>query len=91
VSIKGQELSAQDGAELPRRSYNDLTSTERRAVDTLVRLGKRWPPTLRLFAWAGTLVIEDLERSQQDGRIRTIDDVPRITILCDGGDPDEAL
>jgi hypothetical protein len=78
-------------AELPRRSYGDLTAEERRAVDTLVRLGKRWPPTLRLFSWSGALVIEDLAGgAPREGRIRTIDGVPPIRILNDGGDPDEA-
>lgn len=78
-------------AELPRRSYSDLTPEERRAVDTLVRLGRRWPKTLRLFSWSGTFRIEDLAAgTPSEGRIRTIDGVPPIRILNDGGDPDEA-
>lgn len=86
-------MSAQpERTESERRSYpEDLTDEERRAIDTLVRLGKRWPTSLRLFAWSGTLVIEDIRRSTGDGRIRTIDGVPRIKIPCDGGDPDESL
>lgn len=86
----------------PRRSYDDLTPRERRAVDALVRLTKRWPETLGLFSWAGSLCVIDREPetlaaidragredTYYDGAIRTIDDIPPLYIPNDGGDPNE--
>lgn len=82
-----------------RRAYpHDLTDEERKAIDGLVRLARRWPDTLGIFSWSGGLVITDRRPEVLDaiddagyGQIRTIDAVPHAirAISNDGGDPDE--
>ena len=34
-----------------------LTDEERRAIASLERLAKRWPQSLMLFSWSGTLCV----------------------------------
>lgn len=72
-----------------QRFYTDLTPAEKKAIDALKRLDKIWPDTLRLFSWSGTLVIEDTEGSDGDGRIATIGGLYFAGISNEGGDPDE--
>lgn len=83
----------------PRRSYpDDLTDDERRAIDSLNRLARRWPDTLGLFSWAGSLRVTDRSPEVLDaiddagadgGEVRTIDGLQSIDIPNDGGDPYE--
>lgn len=83
-----------------RRSYpDDLTDEERKAVDSLVRLARRWPPTLGLFSWSGALhvvdrrpeVLDYIDDHAGEGEVRTLDDspLPGAAIPNDGGDPYE--
>lgn len=82
-----------------RRAYpHDLTDDERRAIDGLARLAQRWPETLGLFSWSGSLNVTDRSPEVLDaldadgyGEIRTIDNVPLAVrrISNDGGDPNE--
>jgi hypothetical protein len=80
----------------PRRCYpNDLTDEERRAIDSLMRLARRWPDTLGLFSWSGALRVTDRSPEVLDaidggeGDVRTIDGLVAIPIPNDGGDPYE--
>jgi hypothetical protein len=60
-----------------------VTDEEQKAIASLKRLAKRWPKTVSLFGWSGTLcVVKRLEDGRQ-GLITTVD------IMCDGGDPSD--
>lgn len=83
----------------PRRRYpDDLTDDERKAIDGLVRVARKWPETLGIFSWSGSLVVTDRAPEVLDamdagdfGEIRTIDNVPLAIqgITNGGGDPSE--
>lgn len=66
----------------------DLTDEEQRAIDSLKRLAKRWPQTLKLYSWSGSLVVVSNDASLLDSYdpndliLDTIDGIPN-----DGGDP----
>ena len=69
----------------------DLTDDEAKAVRSLERLAKKWPDTLQLFSWSGTLHVmltEDVHEcfladgGYQDASITTIPGIRN-----DGGDP----
>lgn len=60
-----------------------LTPDEVRAVAALRRLARRWPATLKLFAWSGTLVVMDA--AMEPGEAASLDTIAGIP--CDGGDP----
>ena len=58
-----------------------ITKKEQKAIAELESLAKRWPKSLPLFGWSGTLcVLKDIP----DGRKGLITAIP---IFCDGGDP----
>ena len=62
-----------------------LTDEERRAIASLERLAKRWPPSLLLFSWSGTLCVmpADWDRTSPNESVITyIEGIPN-----DGGDP----
>jgi hypothetical protein len=66
---------------------DDLTDEERRAIASLERLAKRWPQSLMLFSWSGTLCVMRNESpldsaDPNDLVITTIEGIPN-----DGGDP----
>lgn len=63
----------------------DLTSDERAAVNALRRIGKRWPKTIKLFSWSGSLVIFDTDDDLADPIHSVLATVPGI--INDGGDP----
>jgi hypothetical protein len=68
-----------------------LTEEERKAIAALHRLAKRWPDTLTLFSWSGSLVVfksDEWNERDMDG----IDASDYVTdtiqgITNDGGDP----
>lgn len=63
----------------------ELTPEEAKAVRALKRLSNKWPRTLKLFSWAGTLVIMDSDMEASHDAILVHDttfDIPN-----DGGDP----
>jgi hypothetical protein len=68
---------------------SELTREERDAVRCLERLAKRWPKSLELFAWAGTLVVlRTVSDGEDPAHSMTERKVARIPgIRCDGGDP----
>jgi hypothetical protein len=61
-----------------------LTCAERNAVAALRRLAKRWPKTLTLFSWSGTLAVfkPGDDRTYEEATVTTIRGIPN-----DGGDP----
>jgi hypothetical protein len=60
-----------------------LTADEQSAIRSLERLARRWPQSLRLFSWSGTLVIMDAGMPNgEDAFLATIQGIPN-----DGGDP----
>lgn len=69
---------------------SDLTDEEARAIASLQRLARRWPKSLTLFSWSGSLVVfhsadmgavTDRDRGN-DLILADIDGIPN-----DGGDP----
>ena len=59
-----------------------VTEEEQKALRSLLRLAKKWPQSLSLFSWSGTLVAM---KDGPDGRGCTIITIPGIP--NDGGDP----
>ena len=61
----------------------DLTPDERRAINSLKRLAKRWPKSLMLFGGGGLTVRKPEAGKLYDARyiVATIDGIP-----ADGGD-----
>ncbi|WCO67901.1 hypothetical protein PO878_04080 [Iamia majanohamensis] len=70
-----------------------LTDEEEKAVRSLRRLAKKWPETLGLFSWSGSLCIVRLDEGV-NGRYGMPDAITpnvigdRLPIVNDGGDPD---
>lgn len=69
----------------------DLTADEAKAIASLERLAKRWPDTLMLFSWSGTLCVVKLN---EDGGSPLHDGDPSSHVITtihgiqnDGGDP----
>lgn len=61
----------------------NVTKAEQKAIASLERLAKKWPKTLTLFSWSGSLCVF---KSADDGHpchIGGISGIPN-----DGGDPD---
>jgi hypothetical protein len=61
----------------------DLTDEEAAAIRSLKRLAKRWPQTLKLFSWSGSLCVMDNDMEPTNAAI--LDDI--YGIPNDGGDP----
>jgi predicted amidohydrolase len=65
-----------------------LTNEERKAIASLQRLAARWPQSLKLFSWSGSLVVVPAGQSlaeaddPEDLILAQIDGIPN-----DGGDP----
>lgn len=59
------------------------TLAERMAIDDLRSLAKRWPKTLMLFSWSGTLCVIKPSARRTMGQAN----VAIIEIPNDGGDP----
>lgn len=61
----------------------ELTLEEQKAIASMQRLAKKWPNTLQLFSWSGSLNI-----LKDNGSEKCV--VGHISgIRNDGGDPDE--
>jgi len=64
----------------------ELTKEERSAVKSLERLAKRWPSSLALFSWSGSLqvVFTDFDpENMKEYLITSIHGIPN-----EGGDPE---
>lgn len=65
---------------------NELTATERKAVERLRKLAKDWPKTLALFSNAGSLEVHRNDGAEPYTDNTYIEDV--YGIQNDGGDRD---
>lgn len=63
-----------------------LTLDEQTAIRSLKRLAKKWPKTLTLFSWSGSLCVFKLDgkRTLSEATVTKIFGIPN-----DGGDPNE--
>ena len=59
-----------------------LTIKEAAAIQSLRRLAKKWPQSLRLFSQAGTLIVTKANRHGIQATITNIEGIP-----SDGGNP----
>ena len=62
-----------------------ITIEEAKAIRSLKRLAKKWPRSLRLFSWSGTLCVTKRNSDDIDALITYIENIP-----SDGGDPQES-
>lgn len=62
----------------------ELSVDEQNAIAALKRLAKKWPASLGVLSWSGTLVVT---KKTLDGRLATVATVNGID--NDGGDPDD--
>jgi hypothetical protein len=61
-----------------------ITLKEAAAIRSLKRLAKKWPQSLGLFSWSGTLIIVKRNSDDIDASIAHIPNIPN-----DGGDPQQ--
>lgn len=63
----------------------ELTLEEQKAISSMQRLAKKWPTSLKLFSWNGSLTVfkEGNDETCVVGHISGIRN--------DGGDPDEGI
>jgi hypothetical protein len=61
-----------------------ITPEEAAAIRSLKRLAKKWPNSLHLFSWSGTLMVTKRNSNDIDAEIAIIDGIPN-----DGGDPQQ--
>ena len=59
-----------------------ITDEEAKVIRSLKRLAKRWPQTLKLFSWSGSLKVTKLNNNGILSVVVDIEDIPN-----DGGDP----
>lgn len=61
----------------------ELTAEEATAIRSLERLARKWPQSLKLFSWSGSLVVMDnMMELGHDAQLADITGIPN-----DGGDP----
>jgi hypothetical protein len=63
----------------------ELTMEEQKAIASLHRLAKKWPKSLQLFSWSGSLTV------MKDNDLETCVVSNIAGIRNDGGDPDEGI
>ena len=63
-------------------SHIEITDEEARAIHSLKRLAKKWPQSLKLFSWSGSLKVTKLNNNRILSVVVDIEDIPN-----DGGDP----
>jgi hypothetical protein len=69
-------------ADTGKLDEDELTDEERRAIASLERLARQWPPSLTLFSWSGTLCVvrseADIVEADDPGDavITTIEGIP---------------
>ena len=59
-----------------------ITTEEAKAIQSLRRLAKKWPKSLQLFSWSGSLHVIKRNSNDIDASIAHIEGIPN-----DGGDP----
>jgi hypothetical protein len=53
-----------------------ITPEELAAIRSLKRLAKKWPQSLRLFSWSGTLIVVKRNSDDIDALIAHIPNIP---------------
>lgn len=66
--------------------YDELSSGERKAIDSLRRLAAKWPRSLALFSNSGTLEVHKNNADESFTDATYIDSI--VGISNDGGDRD---
>lgn len=61
-----------------------LTKKEQQAIAELEKLAKKWPQTLELFSWSGSLRVFKKDANGVDCDVGGVIGIPN-----DGGDPDD--
>lgn len=64
----------------------NLSKDEHKAIKSLQRLANKWPDTLKLFSWSGSLCIFKEDKHGLDCVVGHISG-----IINDGGDPDDEV
>lgn len=64
-----------------------LSVKEVDVIKSLERLAKKWPKSLELFGWAGTLIV--LKKGHDGIYCSVGNDFNLRNIRCDGGDPSD--
>lgn len=59
-----------------------ITADEEKAIRSLRRLAKKWPQSIRLFSWSGTLWITKINSNGIEALVTEVKNIPN-----DGGDP----
>lgn len=59
-----------------------LTKEEQKAIASLKRLAKKFPSSLKIFGWSGSMCVFKVS---EEGYTCEVGSVPNIR--CDGGDP----
>jgi hypothetical protein len=62
-----------------------ITPEEAKAIRSIKRLAKKWPQSIRLFSWAGSLVVTKANNEDVQSVIAYVEGIPN-----DGGDPGDA-
>lgn len=70
------------------KADKSLTKREKAAIKALDRLAKRWPDSLALLSWSGSLVVVPTDEMDEPREKRCI---PISGITNDGGDPNPYL
>jgi hypothetical protein len=63
-------------------SHVTITEEEVKAIRSLKRLAKKWPKSLRLFSWSGSLVVTKANNYNLQAIVTGIEGIPN-----DAGDP----
>lgn len=61
----------------------EVTKEEQKAIASLERLAKKWPRSLQLFSWSGSLCVFKVNKEGVNCEVTNIGGIPN-----DGGDPD---
>jgi len=65
----------------------ELTIEEEKVIKSLKRLAKKWPKSLKLFSWSGTLCVMDNTIELDNVRANDLIFDTILGIPNDGGDP----
>lgn len=67
-------------------AYVEITKEEQSAIRSFQRLARKWPKSLELFSWSGSLVVT---KAGSEGRQVIVENIHGIR--NDGGDPNDEI
>lgn len=70
------------------KADKSLTVREKTAIKALQRLARRWPESLALISWSGSLYVVPVDEMDEPHEKRC---VPIYGVTNDGGDPNPNL